>query len=118
MPNPVRSNHPSSTGYYDNARGECRPADASTPSASLRSEPAAPSEPQPSPSPTVDRLVQGATKPSWKKCGRDVTVTVAACAGAVGGALAATTVAGAVVALTAGAACGAKIADAEVSCRK
>jgi len=118
MPNPIQSNQASSVGYYDNEHGECRPIDASTPNASTRSEMSVATEPRPTQSKAVDKLVNSATKQGSKKCARDVVEAAASCVGAVGGALASPSGVGVVVVLAAAANCGAKIADAEVSCRE
>ena len=115
MPKPVQSSTPSAVGYYDEEAGECRAQGAAV---SSEKKPQVTSHPARSSSESysaaaVEKLVQEQAR---RQCLRDAVTTGGACLAAAAGAVTAETVLGAVVAVSAGAVCGAKLAEAEKTC--
>jgi len=115
MPEPIQSSTPSTVGYYDEEVGECRaqgavmssPKNPQLPSEAARASGAGYS------AAAVERLVQDQAR---RQCLRDAVTAGGACLAAAAAAVTAQTVLGAVVAVSAGAACGARLAEAEKSC--
>jgi hypothetical protein len=127
MTEPIPSRSAATSSHYDHQAGECRAEPPVTPTGSTSAARTTVSS-QPDPQPAraaVDLLVATRTRGSAAAemradddaCWRERVLTTATCVGALGAALTATTGVGVILALSAGAACGAKLADAEARCR-
>jgi hypothetical protein len=126
MTDPISSRSSTTGTHYDHEAGVCTddpPASPVSSTSSARTAATTPSHPQPSRA-SVDRLVAAQSRISAagtpaddSACWRERVLATTTCAGAVGAALTAATGVGVILAVSAGAACGAKLADAEASCK-
>jgi hypothetical protein len=126
MTDPISSRSNATSTHYDHEAGLCTgepPASPASSNSNPRTAVTPPPDPQPSRA-SVDRLVAAQTRksagerpPDDGACWRERVLATTACATAVGAALTATTGVGVILAVSAGATCGAKLADAEAACR-